>query len=75
MNSRIEQYAKKKNHIVILTDIVIVIWVTILVVIFEFHFHWKKYKNYDDVIFAGVSAKQACSLTSGEYDLSAGASL
>ncbi len=36
--------------------------------IFEFHFHWKKYKN-DDVIFAGVCTKQARSLTSGEYDL------
>ncbi len=36
--------------------------------IFEFHFHWKNYKN-DDAIFAGVYANQACSLTSGEYDL------
>ncbi len=61
----------KKNHIaIILTDILIAIWVTILVGIFEFHFHWKtKYKNDDDVIFAGVCTKQACSLTFGEYDL------
>ncbi len=55
---------KKKNHIaIILTDIAIVI----LVGIFEFHFHWKKYKN-NDVSFAGVCAKQACSLTCGQYD-------
>ncbi len=27
--------------------------VTILVGIFKFHFRWKKYKNDDDVIFAG----------------------
>ncbi len=64
----------KKNHIaIILTDIVI--WVTTLVGIFEFHFHWKKYKNDDDVIFAGVCNKQECSLKSGECDLYAGASL
>ncbi len=29
----------------------------------------KIYKNDDDVIFAAVCTKQACSLKSGEYDL------
>ncbi len=29
----------------------------------------EKYKNDDNVIFAGVCTKQACSLTSGEYGL------
>ncbi len=57
-----------KNHIaIIVTDIAT--WLVILVRIFEFHFHWKKYKDDDDVIFAGICTKQACSLTSGEYDL------
>ncbi len=57
----------KNPIVIILTDITI--WVTILVGIFLFHFHWKKSKNDDDVMFAGVCTKQACSLTSGEYDL------
>lgn len=35
----------------------------------------KNLKNDDSVIFAGVYAKQACCLLSGEYGLSAGASL
>ncbi len=46
-----------------LTDTEIVIWVTIL------NFSFKNYKNDHDVICAGVSTKQACSLTSGKYDL------
>ncbi len=36
---------------------------------FYFIFTEKKINNGDDVSFAEVCTKQACSLTSGEYDL------
>lgn len=37
--------------------------------IFAVHFHWKKYKNDDDMVFAGACTKQTHSLMSGEHDL------
>lgn len=45
----------------------IAMWVRILVGVIFKAFHFDKQKSYDDAIFAGVYAKQACwSLLSGE---------